>query len=352
MKFIAFYLPQFHEINENNLWWGKGFTEWTNVKAARKFFSKHRQPKVPLNSNYYNLLDIETLKWQKDLSFKYGIDGFAFYHYWFNGRLLLEKPVELLKSSNIDLEFCFYWANHDWKKSWNGTTEILIKQEYSGHSDWINHFNYFLEFFKDSRYIKVNNKPVIIFFKVATIPDFQTMLKVWNDLAIKYGFNGIFTIQTIFSKNDVLFDNIDSFLIREPDFSLVNIKRNVYLYRKIRRFLNEYLRIPYLFQITQKTMMRNTSKIYNLDSNRKTYQTLFTSWDNTPRHGKRGFVIAKFSKENYYKLLSQKHLFSKKNNNEFIFFNAWNEWAEGMYLEPDEESKFDYLEVIKGIKNG
>ncbi len=189
MKILAYYLPQFHEIEENNKWWGKGFTEWTNVKKGKKLFKTQNQPFVPLNNNYYNLLNKETVKWQTELAKKYGVYGFCYYHYWFEGKKLLEKPVEnLLKWKNIDQKFCFCWANHSWKKTWNGLNEILMEQKYGNEDSWNKHFDYLLQFFKDERYIKIDNKPIFMIFKLKDIKDINEMLDFFNKKCIENGF--------------------------------------------------------------------------------------------------------------------------------------------------------------------
>ena len=163
MKIIAFYLPQYHEIPENNKWWGKGFTEWVNVKKAHPLFEGHYQPRVPLNKNYYNLLDEEVQKWQVSLAKKYGIYGFCFYHYWFDGHLLLEKPVEQwLKNRDLDLPFCICWANENWTQAWvSKESTVLIAQKYGDKEMWRRHFEYLLPYFKDTRYIKENGRPLM-----------------------------------------------------------------------------------------------------------------------------------------------------------------------------------------------
>ena len=162
---IAFYLPQFHTIPENDEWWGKDFTEWTNVKKTKPLFLSHNQPRVPLDKNYYDLMNPATFLWQTELAKKYNVDGFCFYHYWFDGKLLLEKPLEMwLKHPEFDRAFCFSWANEPWTRSWDGLNKnILMPQNYNGEKDIIAHFNYMLPFFNDSRYIKIDNKPVFVF---------------------------------------------------------------------------------------------------------------------------------------------------------------------------------------------
>ena len=165
MRIVAFYLPQFHEIPENNEWWGDGFTEWTTVRNAKPWFKKHIQPEVPLNNNYYNLLDSQVMKKQSDMALKYGVDAFCYYHYWFNGKLLLEKPLENMRNDNeIKIPYFFCWANESWARTWDGQdSKCLIKQKYDENEDEIiNHYRYLSSFFSDERYVKINNKPVNI----------------------------------------------------------------------------------------------------------------------------------------------------------------------------------------------
>lgn len=201
-KVIAFYLPQYHEIEENNRWWGKGFTEWTNVKSAKPQYNGHYQPKIPLNKNYYNLLNCETLQWQAELAKKYSVDGFCIYHYWFEGKKILEKPIDLLlEHKEIDMPFCLSWANGTWSRTWTGEKEILIEQTYGGKKDWEEHFNYLLLFFQDSRYIKINGKPVLLLYKAYEIENCSEMIRYWDCRMKEYGFPGIYIIETLTAMN-------------------------------------------------------------------------------------------------------------------------------------------------------
>ena len=178
-KIMAFYLPQYHEIPENNQWWGEGFTEWTNTKKAEPIFKGHYQPRIPYNDYYYNLLDKKSLQWQADLMKKYNVYGLCMYHYWFNGKKLLEKPMEiLLDNKDIDLNYCMCWANETWARTWDGKEkDILIKQEYGDKEDWINHLEYMMKFFNDKRYIKDNGRPVLVIYKTQLIPQINEMVK-------------------------------------------------------------------------------------------------------------------------------------------------------------------------------
>ena len=192
MKIITFYLPQFHEIPENNEWWGKGFTEWVNVKKAQPLYEGHEQPRVPLNENYYNLLDPNVQVWQAKIAKEYGVYGFCYYHYWFNGKLLLEKPMEnMLKNRDIDIPFCVCWANEPWTRAWVGETKVLIPQLYGEKREWKEHFDYLLPFFIDSRYICDDGKPLVVIYRPEVIECLNEMLDYWNELAIQEGFEGL-----------------------------------------------------------------------------------------------------------------------------------------------------------------
>lgn len=211
MKIIAFYLPQFHDIPENDEWWGKGFTEWVNVKKAKPMYKGHEQPRVPLNNNYYNLLDDEVKVWQAELAKQYGIYGFCYYHYWFNGKLLLEKPMsQMLSNKKIDIPFCICWANEPWTRAWVGEKKVLITQKYGKIDDWVKHFNYLLPFFKDNRYIKNDNKPFFVIYRPEIIGCLKEMVECWDRLAKKNGFKGI----------DFAYQNIDFDVQKHKDDSM------------------------------------------------------------------------------------------------------------------------------------
>lgn len=201
IKFLAYYLPQFHPIPENDLWWGKGFTEWTNVTKAKPLFKGHYQPILPGDLGFYDLRVSEIQVQQANLANDYGIDGFIYYQYWFgNGKMLLEKPAEaMLKNKNIDLPFCFCWANETWKGIWHGihNPTVLMEQTYNGEEDYIAYFNYLLPFFKDERYIKIDNKPMFHIYRMQDIPCLDDFLKLFNRLAIENGFDGVYFISTL-----------------------------------------------------------------------------------------------------------------------------------------------------------
>lgn len=213
MKIIAFYLPQFHDIPENDEWWGKGFTEWVNVKKAQPLYKGHEQPRIPMNENYYNLLDDNVKIWQANIAKEYGIYGFCYYHYWFGGKLLLEKPMEqMLKNPKVDIPFCISWANEPWTKAWVNESKVLIPQFYGGKKEWKEHFDYLLPFFKDNRYIKEDNKPLFIIYRAEVIDCLNDMLDYWTELAQQNGFSGMkyayqnLTFDLMPNKDDSRFD--------------------------------------------------------------------------------------------------------------------------------------------------
>lgn len=226
MRFIAFYLPQFHTFPENDEWWGKGFTEWTNVKKAKQLFSWQYQPRKPYQDNYYDL-DKEfktTMSWQIRIAKEYGLEGFCFYHYWFeNGKKLMEKPIEnFLKDQELDMPFCLSWANEPWTRAWDGSSQqVIMPQAYGDKEEWMKHFEYLLSFFKDDRYIKVDEKPMFLIYRIELIPNIDEMLKLWNDLAIKAGFDGLFIVSqgsvygTTKQKNKL----IDAYVLYEPGYT-------------------------------------------------------------------------------------------------------------------------------------
>lgn len=348
-KVLAFYLPQFHAIPENDEWWGKGFTEWRNTKKAKPLFSGHRQPRTPLNENYYNLLDSETQIWQSELAQKYGVYGFCYYHYWFTGKLLLEKPMEnMLKDSRITIPFCISWANESWARTWDGNDkEYLIHQNYGGEEDWEAHLQYLLPFFRDKRYIKIEGKPLFLLYTACNIERCEEMIDYWQKRMQEEGFEGIYILETLngIQKEHVL-GNSEGDVVFEPIYTRCHEVKKNDLFSKIKRYLNYHYGIG-------KVARLNTKDIYRLieereySAQRKTYIGTFPDWDNTARKGNRGIVFTNSSPEIFKKHLEE--LFHKSNAEEFIFINAWNEWGEGAYLEPDQHYEYRYLEAIAQV---
>ena len=314
MKIIAFYLPQYHEIPENNKWWGKGFTEWVNVKKAHPLFEGHYQPRVPLNKNYYNLLDEEVQKWQVSLAKKYGIYGFCFYHYWFDGHLLLEKPVEQwLKNRDLDLPFCICWANENWTQAWvSKESTVLIAQKYGDKEMWRRHFEYLLPYFKDTRYIKENGRPLMVIYRPEIIPCKNEMIDYWNELAIQNGLPGlIFAYQHVgldreSNKDDSRFKyNIEY----QPQYATYDLTKNRWkgikkIRRTILKVLENYFCIDLRGVRPGGLIKGKYEDVWNAilthrPENQKCIPGAFVDWDNTPRKGEKGSVWHGATPEKY-----------------------------------------------------
>jgi len=369
VKIIPFYLPQFHKIPLNDKFWGEGFTEWTNVQKALPLFKGHDQPRVPYRNNYYNLLDDEIKIWQADIAKKHGIFGFCYYHYWFkDGEKLLEKPAEqMLINKKVDIPFCFCWANENWSKNWDGgNREIIMKQNYGDKHDWELHFQYLLPFFRDSRYMTIDGKPLFIIYKPEQIIDISQMTAYLRNRAVEEGFPGMcFAFQFPTYYTDMYYrDDVFDFRIEfEPVYS-----RNIRAMKSpgtnkkikmIRKIFGESIISLYRkhFAKTTKGFSKPQSlnmffydeaweKILNAEWEDKLIPGTFVDWDNTPRnkHGVmyEGFSISKF--EDYMRRIIIR---ARNENKQMLFINAWNEWGEGAYLEPDEEFGFQKLEAIR-----
>lgn len=358
IKIMAFYLPQFHAIPENDAWWGKGFTDWTNVKKGKSFIKGQEQPRVPLNNNYYDLSQVETIRWQAGLVNQYGLYGLCFYHYWFNGKLLLEKPAELLlENKDINLRFCFSWANEPWARTWTGNNkQVLMAQAYGTEKEWEEHFNYLLPFFKDERYIKENGCPVFIVYKTLSIPNCKQMMDYWNELAQKAGFKCIHFVETIRGKEcDDRNLPIKARVEFEPTRSNYLLNPILFNYNRIRRRV-----ITLHNKIFKTTLLADKPHSFNTIAKRSiknlspegTYGGAFVGWDNAARRGAACTLIFPPKREEFKEYLKKKIEITKNiYNTSYLFINAWNEWAEGTYLEPDEIHKYEYLEVIKEILN-
>lgn len=380
MKIIPFYLPQFHNIPENDEWWGDGFTEWTNMKAATPIYPGHDQPKIPLNDNYYDLTDDNVKIWQAQLAKQYGIYGFCYYHYWFNGKMLLEKPMEqMLENPNIDIPFCICWTNEPWTKAWVGTEKkVLVPQKYGNEPEWKEHFEYFIPFFKDTRYMKENNKPIIIIYRPYIIPCLKEMLEYWKKLAVETGFEGLTTMCVI---SDVHIDDsdkyelFDSIIEWQPHMARSVMKESknsfVRILKKARRkIINMYEERTgkdwNQIDLISKKYSEGKIKFLSYDDVWKTIINMkplrnnsipgsFVRWDNSPRYHKRATIIRGESPQKFKKYLSNQIKHAKKEyKSDMLFMFAWNEWCEGGYLEPDESNRYEYLEAIKAalVENG
>lgn len=358
MKIIAYYLPQFHTFPENDKWWGNGYTEWTIVKKAKPLFQGHYQPRVPLNHNYYNLNDVETLKWQANIAKKYGIYGFCYYHYWFEGKMLMNKPAELmLKNKSVDMPFCMCWANHTWTRAWaTHEKEVLIEQKYGDEADWRKHFNYLYNFFVDERYIKIDDKPVIIIYRPNEIKERKAMIELWQKMAIERGLPGL-TIMYQQYTYDHRKDEAGSLFDYGIEFQPGKIKDQQLVFTLpviVRKFVNNLSS-----KLNLKQNKKCTTMWYSYDDVWKRILSLkpvddkmipgaFVDFDNTPRYGRRAAIYYGATPEKFHFYLSKQIKRAREvYHKDMLFMFAWNEWGEGGYLEPDEKYGYGMLKAIK-----
>ena len=367
IKFLSYYLPQYHPIPENDEWWGKGFTEWTNVTKAAPLFKWHKQPILPGELGFYDLRVPKVQEQQAKLALDYGIDGFIYYQYWFGeGKMLLEKPAEaMLKNKNIKLPFCFCWANETWKGVWHGlhNPKVLIEQKYGGEEDYTAYFNYLLPFFKDDRYIKIDNKPMFRLYKTQEIPDVEVFIEVFIKNAKAHGFSGIHFIATGYanSKQVLENENIKGVVAVENFHKLKFIDYYKYsrftLIKKIEtkalQLLGFYDKVGYRKKPLVIDYKKGLKRLKVVIPNKKYIPCVVPNWDNSARSGMQSMIFKNTSPKLFYQNLKihVKEFKKHKENPPFVVIKAWNEWAEGNYLEPDRKYGRKWLEAIKIIKD-
>jgi hypothetical protein len=341
IKTIAFYLPQFHPFPENDKWWGKGFTEWTNVTKAKPNFVGHYQPHLPIHNGFYDLRLPEIMIEQAKLAKNYGIYGFNFYYYWFDGKILMHKPFEiLLNHKEIDINFCITWANENWTRRWDGReTDILIAQNHT-QEDSIKFIESLYQYFNDERYIRIDNKPILIIYRANIIPDMKHTLELWRNKVREAGFDGLYLIcaQTfgVLSPDDYGFDAAMEF----PPHTVGRKHINNEIELTNPKFEGKIFDYNYVV----KKAKEKQEPLFKL------FKTCMLSWDNTARRQDSGNIFFNFTLKKYKEWLS--HLVLEMSNNnkyseeeKLIFINAWNEWAEGTHLEPDSRYGYGYLET-------
>jgi len=350
-RIIAFYLPQFHPIPENDLWWGKGFTEWTNVRKAKPLFKGHYQPRVPADLGYYDLRSPETREAQVEMAKYAGVEGFCYWHYWFAGKRLLERPFnEVLKNKMPDFPFCLAWANETWSGIWHGAPKkILIEQTYPGIEDYTNHFYSVLDALKDKRYIKIDGKPLFYIYRPLNIPDSQQFIKCWQELAKKNGLKGIHFVGTSYGvkqANDIL--NLGFDAVNTNWQKSIMLKGHMFktFWNKLsERFFESSLKLDVW---NYNEFAQRLSK--EIDSQPNYYPTILSGWDNSPRSGSKGQIFINYSPEIFD--VHIKSIYNKIKNkpfeNNIVFLRSWNEWAEGNYVEPDMKYGWKFLDVLRG----
>ena len=360
-RLIAFYLPQYHPIPENDEWWGKGFTEWTNVAKARPLFKGHYQPHLPADLGYYDLRVPEVRQAQADMAREAGIEGFCYWHYWFAGKQLLERPFnEVLASGKPDFPFCLSWANQSWTGIWHGAPErVLIEQTYPGEKDHIAHIKTLLPAFKDKRYIRVENKPLFVIYKPKDLPYVKKTIDLWQNFAIENGLPGLFIVGVINDQSDgnsLLDQGFDGFTLSRLPIT-PRIASNPVL-RILSRFIGQK-RVHKAYQKLFKKPLNiynfpdiNHQMVIKSDQAYECYPCLYPNWDNTPRAGLDGYILLNSSPGLFRKQLwdGLNHVTNLKSDHQLVFIKSWNEWAEGNYLEPDQKYGSEYLDVIKEFR--
>ncbi len=359
VKVIANYLPQFHEILENNAWWGKGFTDWEATKKSVPLYEGHNQPRIPLDNHYYKLDDVNEIRWQAELARKYNVYGFAMYHYWFSSQQnLLHKPAEIIYANkDINIHYMFVWDNTSWVRTWDssrfgndwapkydekkddkGKSGVLALLEYGSKEEWKKHFDYLLPFFKDERYIKLDGKPLFVFYQ--PLNQFETiknMSEYWNELAMKAGLNGVICITRELWKGKHLPYGLKYAPSIQDDF-IQSLKE------KIKRVICSKLERIYTYDYDERwTAILKLAK----NSNENTFLSGFVDYDDSPRRAEKACVAKGGTPNKFYKYMKKLLKISKIQNKEYVFVTAWNEWGESAYLEPDETNKFAYLEALK-----
>ena len=354
IKFLAFYLPQFHPIPENDAWWGKGFTEWTNVGKAKPLYKGHVQPKVPADFGYYDLRVPEVREQQAALARQYGVHGFIYYHYWFgNGFQLLEQIANsVLESKKPDFPFCFCWANESWSGRWHGLDDkVLAKQAYPGDGDIETHFNYLLPFFKDQRYIKVNGKPMLVIYKQHDLEQHGgNYIAKLRQLAKENGFPDLYITASNLSNDTTSYQPMGYDAKISYEVNRVKYK-HLGVFSKQKKGLLQQI----VSKVSNKPVVPRLDAVKMFDevsykeTDVPTFPMVLPNWDNTPRSRYRGEVFENTSPELFEREINKAIDFLRTKNykEKFVIIKSWNEWAEGNYIEPDLIYGHAYLQAIK-----
>jgi len=374
LRAVAIYLPQFYPTSENDEWWGKGFTEWRNVAKAKPLFKEHNQPHLPADLGFYDLRLSEVREAQAKLAKEYGIYGFCYYHYWFNGRRLLERPFEeVFESGKPDFPFMLCWANENWSRTWDGgNKEMLIEQQYSFEDDRL-HIQSLIPYFKDKRYIRVNNKPVFAVYRSKHVPDMAATIKTWREEAARHGLElYICRFESCLEGGEeYLSAGFDAAIDFQPwgrdmhEYKSIQINQKIQSFHyRLKNFVYRKIRVASEkgyehFKRKSSTQLLNNHIFDHSDyvdfimnkpyPNYKVFPGVTPMWDNTARQTKHPGIALNADPELYKKWLQ--HLvkvfrpFSSEEN--FIFINAWNEWAEGCHLEPCQKWGRKFLEATR-----
>lgn len=356
MKFISFYLPQYHPIPTNDQWWGKGFTEWTNVTAAKPLFKRHKQPKLPADLGFYDLRVPEVRQQQSKLAIDNGIDAFCYWHYWFgNGRKVLELPLqENISKRDTEIGFCVAWANESWTGHWHGLNKgTIIEQTYPGTRDIENHFYSLLPAFEDERYFRVDDCPLFIIYKPFKVPDLNQYIDIFKNMAVKSGFKDLVILgycETKIPHTDL--DNLDGYIYSgfgNARLASLSPKTSLGRTRIFNKLMHLIDRRPINIFDYEKAAVE-WEKIPN--SKKPIYPVAYPNWDNSPRAKEQSTIILNSNPSKFKTHLTNQAInLSKTSQKEkILFIKSWNEWAEGNYLEPDQTHGNAYLTETLTVK--
>lgn len=351
-RFIALYLPQYHPTPDNDTWWGKGFTEWTNVAKAKPLYRGHDEPRIPTDLGFYDLRLPEVREEQAKLAHQAGIEAFCYWHYWFgNGKELLERPFnEVVASGSPDFPFCLAWANHSWyKKRWDpnapGKDMLLIEQKYPGEQDYINHFNSLLPAFKDKRYLKVNGKLFFVIYSPSDFKDVSIFISIWRRLAKENSLNDFyFVAPDADSRNKNKFFSMGFDAVYNSD--TFNIHHHLNIVKKVLLYIGrKYLHRPTVFKYKDaiKYMVSDDCK------NRGVIPCISPNWDHSPRSGSNAIILDD-AKPEYFKEIASRAIEivkDKPQEEQIIMIKSWNEWGEGNYMEPDLTYGKGYINALR-----
>lgn len=343
LRLIAYYLPQFHPIPENDQWWGKGFTEWSNVPKARPNFAGHYQPHLPADLGFYDLRVPEVREHQAALAKEYGLHGFCYHHYWFGGRRLLERPLnEILQSGQPDFPFCICWANENWTRRWDGQEkEILMAQNHSEEDDR-NFIRHLLPVFDDARYIRVNGKPLLVVYRANILPEAAQTIERWREEARRAGLGELYLVAAqTFGIEDPRQYGFDA-AVEFPPHNIIADN----LADQVNKLNKDFAGLVFDYTATANGMIYKTAPDYRV------IKTVMPGWDNTPRRQNNSHIFIHSSPEAYEYWLGkvvESTVNSCQGDERLVFINAWNEWGEGAYLEPDRLHGHQYLEATRKV---
>lgn len=356
---IAYYLPQFHPFKQNDEWWGKGFTEWTNVGKAKPLFYGHNQPRVPTDLGYYDLRLPIIREQQVQLAKEAGVSAFCYWHYWFGGkgRQLLNNIIDDVHiSGKPDFPFCLGWANESWKaKQWNKDgkgDKFLMEQRYEGIEDYRLHFEYVKELFADKRYVRVKDKPLFLIYKPQQFEDVEKFIGLWNkwvqDEGIATGVYFVASLDGDESKEKWLAKGFDAVTPAHLPRVAYSFQHKPRLYKSFSWYLHNWFGKVWQYSIDD-FLKYNPLKGYDEDEN--VIPMLLPQWDHTPRSGRKGYLLKGCSPEHFYRQsVNMLKMVSQKDNN-LIFLKSWNEWAEGNYMEPDIKDGKGYIIALRKAIN-